>query len=90
MSTKSKWLIRTAFWLYMLYVYLTVVRHNSFYSFLLLNTFLAYIPIELSFHIKERQTGLVIILSQCPLYLNRPLSPGADDPLQSDYRFNEL
>lgn len=75
MSTKSKWLIRIAFWLYMLYVYLTVVRHNSFYSFLLLNTFLAYIPIELSFHIKERQTGLLfypLLISWLLFYPNAP------------------
>lgn len=59
MSKKYQWLIRLAFWLYMLYIYETVVLANSFYSFLLLNTFLAYIPIELAFHLKEKQNAII-------------------------------
>ncbi|MCP0886323.1 DUF1361 domain-containing protein [Ligilactobacillus sp. WILCCON 0076] len=62
MSKKFKWFVRVVFWLYMLYVYITIFKQNSFYSFLLLNTFLAYIPIELSFHMNEKQPALLFWL----------------------------
>ena len=50
---KLTWIVRITFWLYMLYVYLTVYRQGSFYSFLLLNTFLGYIPIEIAMHMHK-------------------------------------
>lgn len=59
MSTKNRWLIRIAFWLFMLYIYLTVYSRGGTYSFLLLNTFLGYLPIELSFHLDYRQNNFI-------------------------------
>lgn len=53
MTKKLTWIVRITFWLYMLYIYLTVYRQGSFYSFLLLNTFLGYIPIELAMHLNK-------------------------------------
>lgn len=49
MNKKSKWLVRILFlvWITGLYSYLKTPPFN----FLVLNTFLAFIPIELSFHI---------------------------------------
>ena len=55
MTKRSCWIIRIFFWSYLLYIYLTVYRQQEVYSFLLLNTFLAYIPIEISFHLKYQQ-----------------------------------
>ncbi|KRL86141.1 hypothetical protein FC32_GL001995 [Ligilactobacillus apodemi DSM 16634 = JCM 16172] len=59
MTKKLNWTVRITFVLYLVYVYLTVYRLNSFYSFLLLNTFLAYIPIEISMHLKAKQPKLL-------------------------------
>lgn len=59
MATKNRWLIRIAFWLFMLYIYLTVYSRGGTYSFLLLNTFLGYLPIELSFHLDYRQNNFI-------------------------------
>ncbi|MEN2323537.1 DUF1361 domain-containing protein [Lentilactobacillus otakiensis] len=49
MNAKNKWLVRALFlvWIALLYSYLKQPPFN----FLVLNTFLAFIPIELSFHI---------------------------------------
>lgn len=49
MNAKTKWLVRALFlvWIALLYSYLKQPPFN----FLVLNTFLAFIPIELSFHI---------------------------------------
>ncbi|EEI18459.1 DUF1361 domain-containing protein [Lentilactobacillus hilgardii] len=49
LSNLNKWVVRTCFivWITLLYLYLKTPPFN----FLVLNTFLAYIPIELSFHI---------------------------------------
>lgn len=49
MNAKNKWLIRILFlvWIALLYSYLKQPPFN----FLVLNTFLAFIPVELSFHI---------------------------------------
>ncbi|WP_412988577.1 DUF1361 domain-containing protein [Pediococcus siamensis] len=48
MTKKTKWLIRLCYGLGLLYIALFV---HPPYHFLLLNTFLAYIPIEIAFHI---------------------------------------
>ncbi len=57
MTKKNRWLLRIFFWSYMLYIYLTVYLKGEVYSFLLLNTFLAYIPVEIGFHINYRQNN---------------------------------
>lgn len=66
MLKKYRWLVRIAFLLYILYIYLTVYSKNQAFSFLLLNTFLGYIPIELAMHLKTKQHpaifGSILIL----------------------------
>lgn len=62
MKQTSQWLVRTIFVVYMIYIYFFVYRVNSFYSFLLLNTFLAYIPIELAMHMHSKQNRWVFWL----------------------------
>ncbi len=52
MTTKTKWVIRLCYGLGLLYISLFV---QPPYHFLLLNTFLAYIPIELAFHISSKR-----------------------------------
>lgn len=59
MSKKLQWIVRVTFWLYLLYIYITVYRQGSFYSFLLLNTFLGYLPIEIALHLKATQSKLI-------------------------------
>ncbi|GAA3189057.1 DUF1361 domain-containing protein [Lentilactobacillus kefiri] len=75
MNTKNKWLVRGLFliWMAGLYLYLKTPPFN----FLVLNTFLAYIPIELSFHIDvgKPKNGLlfwVIIIIWLLFYPNTP------------------
>ena len=51
MPKKLRWLIRSAALLYLGYVYLKTSLHSSALSFLTLNSFLAYIPIECAFHV---------------------------------------
>ncbi|AMV59997.1 membrane protein [Pediococcus damnosus LMG 28219] len=51
MTKKTKWIIRICYGLGLLYIALFV--HQP-YHFLLLNTFLAYIPIEIAFHISPK------------------------------------
>lgn len=62
MTQKIKWLIRLSYWAYMFYIYLTVFRQGGTFSFLLLNTFLGYLPIEIALHISHRQSGLIFYL----------------------------
>lgn len=62
MTQKIKWLIRLSFWAYMLYVYLTVYRQGSTFSFLLLNTFLGYLPIEVAMHIDHQKPTVIFSL----------------------------
>ncbi|MFT8825231.1 DUF1361 domain-containing protein [Liquorilactobacillus mali] len=63
MSTLNKWIVRLSFYLFMLYIYITVSSHNGIYSFLLLNTFLGYIPIEIAMHIDvQKKTPILVIL----------------------------
>ena len=56
-----KWIVRAVFWCGLAYVYFAVYRQPVFkpYKFLLPNLFLAYIPIELSFHLEETTPRLV-------------------------------
>lgn len=75
MNTKTKWLVRGLFlvWIALLYSYLKQPPFN----FLVLNTFLAFIPIELSFHIDvgKPQNGLlfwVLIIVWLLFYPNTP------------------
>ena len=68
MSKKKRWIIRVIFILYMLYLYVTVYSKNQFYSFLLLNTFLGYLPIEIALSLKDKQP-LIIFLPLLLLWL---------------------
>ena len=75
MNTKTKWLVRALFlvWIALLYSYLKQPPFN----FLVLNTFLAFIPIELSFHIDvgKPKNGLlfwVLIIVWLLFYPNTP------------------
>ena len=56
-----RWIVRAVFWCGFVYVYFAVYRQPVFkpYTFLLPNLFLAYIPIELSFHLEETTPRLV-------------------------------
>lgn len=58
-SRTNKWIVRACFlvWITILYSYLKQPPFN----FLVLNTFLAYIPIELSFHIDNFKPKNIII-----------------------------
>ncbi|MDN2454258.1 DUF1361 domain-containing protein [Lactobacillus sp. UCMA15818] len=63
MSKLNKWIVRLSFYIFMLYIYITVASHNGIYSFLLLNTFLGYIPIEIAMHIdSQKKTPIFIVL----------------------------
>ena len=59
MSKRFKWVVRTAFFIYIIYAYLTIYRQENFFSFLVLNTFLAYLPVEISFHMNEGQSKII-------------------------------
>lgn len=75
MSRRFKWVVRSAFLIYIVYSYLTIYRQENFFSFLVLNTFLAYVPVELSFHMNEHQPRpLYWLLFACWLlfYPNAP------------------
>lgn len=75
MPKKFQWFIRFVFILYMTYIYFTVVQKNYFYSFLFLNTFLGYIPIELAFHVNHKQNKYIfyfIFLLWLLFYPNAP------------------
>lgn len=58
MLKKYQWIVRVSFILFMIYIYTTVYSKNGVYSFLLLNTFLGYIPIELAMHITPKRPKL--------------------------------
>ncbi len=87
MTKKLTWIVRITFWLYMLYVYLTVYRQGSFYSFLLLNTFLGYIPIEIAMHMHKTQPKLIywgLFLLWLLFYPNAPLCDHRSFSLSAD------
>ncbi|HIZ95999.1 MAG TPA: DUF1361 domain-containing protein [Candidatus Ligilactobacillus excrementavium] len=62
MTQKSKWLIRLSFLAYLIYIYLTVFRQGGYFSFLLLNTFLGYLPIEAAMHIDHKKPTVIFVL----------------------------
>lgn len=55
MNKKIRWIVRLLFILYLLYIGCVIASNRGIYSFLLLNTFLAYIPIEIGMHLNEKQ-----------------------------------
>ncbi|MGI6023811.1 MAG: DUF1361 domain-containing protein [Pediococcus parvulus] len=74
MTTKTKWIIRLCYGLGLLYIAFFV---HPPYHFLLLNTFLAYIPIEFAFHIgsnrpKNSLVFWLVILLWLLFYPNAP------------------
>lgn len=54
MNRRAKWEIRGFFVAWMLYLFF---RARDPFSFLLLNTFLGYIPIEISFHLGRQRSA---------------------------------
>src|SRR5699024_270682 len=46
----------------MIYIYIADYSRGTFFSFLLLNTFLGYIPVELAMHINEKQNPVIFWL----------------------------
>ncbi|MHC9533003.1 DUF1361 domain-containing protein [Dellaglioa sp. BT-FLS60] len=57
-NTTMKRGIRLFFIGYLIIIYLFIYKQQALFSFLLLNTFLGYLPIELAFHIKKDQSTL--------------------------------
>ena len=58
--TKSKiWQIRLFFLIWLVFIKLFI--KDSIFGFLLLNTFLGYIPIEVSFHIGDKPKQNIIV-----------------------------
>ena len=59
-----RWVVRGVFAACLIYIYFGVCRQPVFakYKFLLENVFLAYVPIELSFHLEERTPRLIFWL----------------------------
>ncbi|BDZ30168.1 DUF1361 domain-containing protein [Lactiplantibacillus sp. WILCCON 0030] len=72
MTRLQRWLVRLAYWGFMGFVALTI--HDSF-SFLLLNTLLAYIPIELSFWLTSRRSTIFFWLLAVIWLLFYPNAP---------------
>lgn len=72
MTSIQRWLVRLAYWGFIGFAALTI--HDSF-SFLLLNTFLAYIPIELSFWLTSRRSPLIFWLIALIWLLFYPNTP---------------
>lgn len=62
MEKKARWIVRLLFIFYMLYIACAIASNRALYGFLLLNTFLAYIPIEIAMHIKPKQSTWIFIL----------------------------
>ena len=56
-----RWIVRGVFWTGLLYTYLAIFRQPAFapYRFLLENLFLAYVPVELSFHLEGKTPRVV-------------------------------
>ena len=56
-----RWIVRSVFWTGLLYTYLAIFRQPAFapYRFLLENLFLAYVPVELSFHLEGKTPRVV-------------------------------
>ncbi|MBZ2406724.1 DUF1361 domain-containing protein [Liquorilactobacillus hordei] len=75
MSTTNKWIVRLSFYIFLLYIYITVASHNRIYSFLLLNTFLGYIPIEIAMHINSQKKTPVLVVLTVLWFLFYPNAP---------------
>ncbi|MFT8669386.1 MAG: DUF1361 domain-containing protein [Liquorilactobacillus hordei] len=75
MSTTNKWIVRLPFYIFLLYIYITVASHNRIYSFLLLNTFLGYIPIEIAMHINSQKKTPVLVVLTVLWFLFYPNAP---------------
>lgn len=75
MSLKNRWLVRLSFLCFMFYVYFTISSHNGVYSFLLLNTLLGYIPIELAIQIKPHQNNFSLLFLTVLWILFYPNAP---------------
>ncbi|MFT9412321.1 DUF1361 domain-containing protein [Liquorilactobacillus hordei] len=56
-------------------IYITVASHNRIYSFLLLNTFLGYIPIEIAMHINSQKKTPVLVVLTVLWFLFYPNAP---------------
>ncbi|MDV0429586.1 DUF1361 domain-containing protein [Lactiplantibacillus sp. DA1] len=65
MTKLQRWLVRLAFWGF--FIFAAVDLHGAFH-FLLLNSVLAYIPIELSFWLTKRR-GLLLFWSMTVIWL---------------------
>lgn len=72
---KSYWVIRLGFYAYIIYVYFSLVKADSFFSFLFLNMILAYIPIELTMHMKVKQNPVIFWGLACVWLLFYPNAP---------------
>ncbi|USS86935.1 DUF1361 domain-containing protein [Fructilactobacillus cliffordii] len=58
MTNRKKWQVRLFFIVWLVFIKLFI--KDSLFGFLLLNTFLGYIPIELSFHIGKPKQNVLI------------------------------
>lgn len=76
MTKLQRWLIRLAFWGF--FVFAALDLHGAFH-FLLLNSILAYIPIELSFWLTTRRSPLLFWLIAVIWLLFYPNAPYLDD-----------
>ena len=72
MTRLQRWLIRLAFWGF--FVFAALDLHGAFH-FLLLNSILAYIPIELSFWLTTRRSPLLFWLIAVIWLLFYPNAP---------------
>lgn len=72
MTRTQRWVIRLLYWGFLIFAALDL--HGTFH-FLLLNTFLAYIPIELSFWLTKRRTNLTFWLIAVIWLLFYPNAP---------------
>lgn len=59
MSKSKKWQIRVFFLIWLIFIKLFI--KDSLFGFLLLNTFLGYIPIEVSFHIGDQPKQNILV-----------------------------
>ncbi|MFC6181063.1 DUF1361 domain-containing protein [Lactiplantibacillus daowaiensis] len=72
MTSLQRWLLRLIYWAFIGFAALSI--HGSF-SFLLLNTVLAYIPIELSFWLTSRRNAIMFWLLAILWVLFYPNAP---------------
>ena len=72
-----RWIVRSVFWTGLLYTYLAIFRQPAFapYRFLLENLFLAYVPVELSFHLEGKTPRVVFWAVFAVWFLFYPNAP---------------